>query len=357
MISIHDEPGAQRLLGARRVDPHHGRLLRNAFYKARLSPAEALACLPAGARQLAERELVFHALTLAEAQPSSLDGSTKLLFRTSAGEPVESVLLRIRSGRTALCVSSQVGCAARCVFCATGYLGLRANLSRDELLDQVVQAGRLLRPEGRQIRNLVFMGMGEPFHNEDAVFAALEVLLSPRSFAFAPRRVVISTVGVPEGLLRCARDFPGVLLALSLHSARQNVRETLVPLARKHDLATLRKALEEARDRGSPRVMIEYTLLDGLNDGVEDARALVEYLRDLPAHVNLIPFNPIAEAPGLRASPAERTASFRAVIEAAGLPVTLRRSLGPDITAACGQLAGRRIEAAPHQKPAPPFGP
>ena len=195
----------------------------------------------------------------------ALDGAaSKLLFRTADGNLVETVILRIASGRTSLCVSSQVGCAARCGFCATGQMGIAVNLTRDEILDQVIQANELLRPEGRSIRNVVFMGMGEPLHNEPAVVEALEVLLSPQCFDLPPGRVIVSTVGIPDALARCAARFPRLGLALSLHSARQDVRERLIPLARRYTLPMLRSVLEQVTGQTGRRVMIEYLLLDGL---------------------------------------------------------------------------------------------
>ncbi|MBI4605237.1 MAG: 23S rRNA (adenine(2503)-C(2))-methyltransferase RlmN, partial [Planctomycetes bacterium] len=185
-----------------------------------------------------------------------------------------------------------------------------------------------------------FMGMGEPFHNEEALHAALEVLLDPACFDYAPRRAAVSTVGVPAAMVRCARRFPGVPIALSLHAAREEVRERIVPLAKVHRLPELHAALEELARLGTP-VMIECLLLEGVNDSGDDLRALAAYLRGLPVHLNLIPYNPIDGAEGLRGTPEPRRKAFAAGLKAAGFTVTLRYSLGADIGAACGQLAGR----------------
>ena len=180
MTSIHDADALEALRGQYRVDPNHLRLVRNAFYKKHHTAEEALQPLPEPQRVTFGKEVAFHALELRSRHDSQRDGASKLLFRTARGHPIETVILRINSGRTSLCVSSQVGCAAHCAFCATGYMGIAHNLDRDEILDQVVQANQLLRPEGRAVRNVVFMGMGEPLHNEAAVYAAIDVLLSPR---------------------------------------------------------------------------------------------------------------------------------------------------------------------------------
>jgi 23S rRNA (adenine2503-C2)-methyltransferase len=341
MPSIHDSAALQVLRSRCRMEPNQLRQLRNAFYKKHLTAAEALHLLPEAQREAFASTVAFHALELHSRHDSQLDGASKLIFRTARGPLLETVILRIASGRTSLCVSSQVGCAARCAFCATGFMGVARDLSSAEILDQVIQANALLRDEGRSVRNVVFMGMGEPFHNESAVYQALDVLLSPQCFAFSPARVLVSTVGIPAALIRCARRFPRINLALSLHSARQEQRERLIPLARRYPLEVLRQALVEVQALRKRPLMIEYLLLDDVNDGNADIVALSEYLRGLSVHVNLIPYNPIAEAPDLRGTPLPRRKEFAAALTAAGFVVTTRYSLGSDIAAACGQLVRR----------------
>lgn len=339
MTSIHDAAGLDRLRAACRLDPDAVRRLRNAFYKKHRPADAALEEIPEPARATFREAVAFHTLELHSLHDSRLDGATKLLFRTARGHLLETVILRIGTGRTTLCISSQVGCAAKCAFCATGRMGLAANLSRDEILDQVVQANALLREEGRAVRNVVFMGMGEPFHNTDAVHAALDVLLSPRCFGLPAGRVIVSTVGIPDGLTRTAATFPGLGLAVSLHSARQEERERLIPLARRYPLDRLRAAIAEV----ARPVMIEYLMLDGRTDTDADLEALRAFLAGLAVHVNLIPFNAIDDA-DLRGSPPERVRAFADALTAAGFLTTVRYSLGADIAAACGQLARRAVE-------------
>src|SRR5579862_8253828 len=196
MNYIHDAAALEQIRSRLRIEPGHLRHLRNAFYKKRLLPEEALRFLPEPQRAAFGREMTFHALTLQSRHDSQLDGASKLLFRTTGGQLIETVILRIASGRTSLCVSSQVGCAVRCRFCATGQMGMALNLSRDEILDQVIQANGQLRAEGRSIRNVVFMGMGEPLLNEAEVYQALDVMLSPRCLDLSPAHVLVSTVGI-----------------------------------------------------------------------------------------------------------------------------------------------------------------
>jgi 23S rRNA (adenine2503-C2)-methyltransferase len=188
--------------------------------------------------------------------------------------------------------------------------------------------------------------MGEPLHNEAEVHAALEVLLSPRRFGLSPARVLVSTVGIPDALVHCAERFPRVGLALSLHSARQGQRERLIPLARRYPLDLLRSALERVTALQQRPVMIEYLMLAGWNDTDQDLQALRDYLRGLPVHVNLIPFNAIDEAPGLCGTAPARRREFAAALAAAGFTVTVRYSLGADIAAACGQLVRRTTAPA-----------
>jgi 23S rRNA (adenine2503-C2)-methyltransferase len=284
---------------------------------------------------------VFHPLAIAEAHDSQLDGATKLVLRTSAGFLIEAVIMRTGTGRVSLCVSSQVGCAAACGFCATGQMGIAKCLSAAEILDQVVLAGERMAAEGRRVRNIVFMGMGEPFHNEAALYEAVAALLSPELFHHTPGRVLISTVGIPDAMIRCARRFPEVNLALSLHSVRQDVREKLIPLAAKYPLEALRSAVARVNQIQNNTVMIEYLMLAGVNDSLADAAEFAAWLNGLNEHVNLIPYNPIASAPHLRTTERSERDAFAEVLRSAGFITTIRYSLGADIAAACGQLVQR----------------
>lgn len=288
--------------------------------------------------QAASDELQLHCLEITKICDSEIDGATKLLMRTEDGLLLETVILRIETGRTTLCVSSQVGCAAACNFCATGKMGVARNLSAGQILDQVVLAGQLLKTENRRLRNIVFMGMGEPFHNELGLFEALERLIAPDFFNHSPSRILVSSVGVVDGMIRCAERFPEVKQALSLHSADQEMREKLIPLSRKYRLDELRSTIAEINRIQSCPFMIEYLMLSGLNDSERDARQLIHWLGGLNVHVNLIPYNPIDSAPHLVGSEESSLLQFSDILKASGLKTTTRYSLGKDIAAACGQL-------------------
>jgi 23S rRNA (adenine2503-C2)-methyltransferase len=348
MVSIFDIPATDALRRELRIDPQSLRRFRIALLKHGRSDAESLDELPDAVRVSFADRVSLHALELHSRCDSAQDGATKLLFRTSAGMLIEAVILRIATGRTTLCVSSQVGCAAACDFCATGRMGIARNLTVAEILDQLVQARQIVAAEGRTIRNLVFMGMGEPFHNEEVLYESLAALTAPELFHHSPSRILVSTVGIPDAMIRAARRFPQVHIALSLHSARQEVRERLIPLAARYPLASLLRSVAELNriQPANTYVMIEYLLLAGLNDSPNDARALIDWLAGLRVHVNLIPYNPIDDAPHLTGSDRATREAFGAILKAAGLKTTIRYSLGADVAAACGQLVRRENRQA-----------
>ncbi|MGI9457376.1 MAG: 23S rRNA (adenine(2503)-C(2))-methyltransferase RlmN [Aeoliella sp.] len=337
-ISIHDAKEIEALRREHAVDPHQIARMRMTFCKKLAGREEALDELPAVSRVAFANRINFHPLKLEQRLDSKNDGATKLVFVTEAGHRVEAVLLRPATGRTALCISSQVGCAANCDFCATGKMGFQANLSAGEILDQIVQAGELIASEGRRVRNIVLMGMGEPLHNETAVYNAMDALVAGDGFNHPPSRILISTVGIPDAMLRCARKFPAVNQALSLHSVRQEVREEIIPLAHKYPVSKLRDTMVELNALQPGTVMVEYLMLAGLNDSLTDAEELACYLDGLRVHVNLIPYNPIDDAPHLVGSSREVRDAFANVLKLAGLTTTIRYSMGADIEAACGQL-------------------
>ena len=316
------------------------KLFRNALFKNARGWEEALAELPENARDDFSQNVAFEPLVLAERHDSAIDGASKLIFRTGDHNLIESVVLRPQTGRTSICISSQVGCACYCSFCATGNMGFTRNLTVAEILDQVSQANRMIGPEGRSVRNVVFMGMGEPLLNPENVFSAVDFLKAAPFFNLSGARITVSTVGIPHAMERFTARFPDVQLALSLHSARQEVRERLMPQARKYPLDRLRAALLEAACHG--KVMIEYLMLAGINDGEEDRRALESYLQGIPVHINIIPFNEYAGC-SLRGTPQPEREAFADRLKAAGFDTTLRYSLGADVAAACGQLVQHKM--------------
>ncbi len=273
-----------------------------------------------------------------ESRARSTDGTVKAVRRAADGALVESVMIP-EEDRTTLCVSTQVGCGMACTFCATGFMGFTRNLTTAEIVDQVCQMQALL-PEERPLSNVVFMGMGEPLLNLPAVVEACRLLLHPRAFAMSPRRVTVSSVGVVPQIGPLLEQVP-VNLAISLHATRDEVRDALVPLNRRYPLALLLDTLRGLDTLTSRRpVFFEYTLIEGVNDALEDARRLPGLLHGIPSKLNLIPMNPHPDTPFR--PPADAVVdAFMRELAGRGLRVTVRKSRGPDIQAACGQLALR----------------
>jgi 23S rRNA (adenine2503-C2)-methyltransferase len=353
-ISIYDSGSIDRLRAELQFEPRRLRAFRTAYFKKFLGEEAALAELPESVRPEFASRVEFHPLAVQNVSDSEVDGATKFVLRTPSKLLIESVLMRTGTGRVSLCVSSQVGCAAACGFCATGQMGIARNLSATEILDQVVLAGEHLAREDRLVRNIVFMGMGEPFHNEEALYEAIKALLAPELFHYPPRRVLVSTVGIPDAMLRAARRFPQVNLALSLHSVRQSVREELIPLAKMFSIEELRAAVAAVNKIQQNSVMIEYLMLAGVNDSPDDAAELAAWLEGLDVHVNLIPFNPIDSAPHLRTTARTDRDAFAGILRAAGFVTTIRYSLGADVAAACGQLVQSENRQIARQQAAAP---
>jgi 23S rRNA (adenine2503-C2)-methyltransferase len=306
------------------------------LYARGVEDPHAMTDLPAELREALAARFATRALEVSAAQRSS-DGTVKATLTAHDGAVLEAVAIP-EEERTTLCVSTQVGCPLACSFCATGTLGLVRNLSTAEIVDQLCRMRELL-PE-RRITNVVFMGMGEPLLNLRAVVEAIRTLQHPKGFGLAPRRVTVSTSGVVPRIADLLAEVP-VNLAVSLHATTDAVRDVLVPLNKRFPIATLLAALRAIPQlsRRHP-VFVEYTLMEGVNDGAEDARRLVALLRGLPAKVNLIPMNAHADAP--YRPPSDEVASrFMGELVKGGLVATLRRSRGADIDAACGQLAAR----------------
>ena len=298
--------------------------------------------LPAALRRDLRRRFRVHALKIERALESADGVTRKLLLTGRGGVSVESVLLPRRRGM-ALCLSSQAGCAMRCPFCATGLGGLRRNLSFGEIVDQYLLA-RSLAP-GADIGSIVFMGMGEPLANLDNVKKAVERLVSSEYCGVGARRITISTIGL-RGRIRKLAAWPWqVGLAISLHAPDDQLRRQLVPPSRSFGLEALMAESVYYQRKTGRRVSYEYVMLDAVNDSTIQARALRDLISGQLCHVNLIPYNSVAGT-GYRGSPRVAVERFRQTLELGGAPVTVRLPRGRDIAAACGQLAGTRVEAA-----------
>jgi len=336
-IKDHSIEALRERFAAEGVRPYRAEQIAAWLYGRGVEDPDAMTDLDLPLRERLRGEWRLRALEV-DRVDRSVDGTTKAALVASDGARLESVLIP-EDDRLTLCVSTQVGCAMACDFCATGFMGFRRNLTTSEIVDQVCRM-RALAPEGRAISNVVFMGMGEPLLNLDAVVEAIRLLIHPKAFALAPRRVTVSTVGVVPKIGELLARVP-VNLAVSLHAASDDVRDRLVPLNRRFPLAVLLDALR-GLDTVTPRrpVFFEYTLIAGVNDAPEQAERLPGLLHGIPSKLNLIPMNPHPDS-AYRPPDDATIDRFLRILAGRGMTVTLRRSRGPDIQAACGQLALR----------------
>jgi len=279
----------------------------------------------------------FPVLKLLKTQESEDLETIKFLWELPDQKRIESVLI-LSGDRRTVCVSSQVGCPARCAFCASGREGLMRNLSPAEIVEQVLHINRFIKPQGERVSHVVFMGMGEPLENYEAVVKSIEILHLPEGLNISQRRITVSTVGVVEGIHRLAKEELKVNLALSLHAPNQHIRKKIIPYARKYPLEEIMMAMDEYTRLTKRDITYEYTLLAGINDHFRHARELASLLKDKQCTVNLIPYNPVVGL-NLDRPKKEVIEDFRGVLEDADINTTWRYTKGTDIAAACGQLA------------------
>ena len=293
--------------------------------------------LPKGLRDKLRENAVLSPPRIARKQVSQLDGTIKYLWELSDGNCVESVLMRYHHGNT-VCVSSQAGCRMGCAFCASTIAGKARDLTPGEILDQVLFTSL---DAGTGVSNVVLMGIGEPLDNFDAVLKFLELLNHPDGLNIGMRHVSLSTCGLIPGIRRLADLRLQLTLSVSLHAPDNETRSRLMPVNRTYDVEALFAACQDYFRHTGRRISFEYALIDGVNDHDWQAERIAERLHGMPAHVNLIPLNRVTER-SLR--PSRRMGEFQALLERLGVTVTVRRSLGGDIDASCGQLRRRALE-------------
>lgn len=301
---------------------------------------EEMTNISMGTREMLEENFVINHIRVDQMQRSN-DGTIKNAVRLHDGLVVESVLIPTPT-RTTACVSSQVGCSLDCKFCATARLKRMRNLNPDEIYDQVVAIDNESRLYfDRPLSNIVFMGMGEPLMNYNNVLKAIEKITSKDGLGMSPRRITVSTSGVPKMIRKMADEEVKFKLAVSLHSAIDEVRTGIMPFNEHFPLADLREALEYWYSKTKSRITYEYVVWQGINDRPEDARALVKFCRFAPSKVNLIEYNPIGDE-HFRQADFSAIEMYKRELESNGITVTVRRSRGKDIDAACGQLANKK---------------
>jgi 23S rRNA (adenine2503-C2)-methyltransferase len=309
------------------------------MYKQLYDSVDEISTLPKEFRIRLQEELKIHSLSPL-IHLHSRDGNTeKVLLEAEDGCKVETVLMHYDKRKT-VCISTQAGCAMGCVFCATGQMGFRRNLSAGEIIEQVLYFARQLAKKGERLSNIVTMGMGEPFHNYEATMQAIEILNDSRGFDFGARRVTVSTVGIVPMIERFTRERRRENLAVSLHAATDALRDRLVPANRRYSLDALLRACRHYVAQSGRRISFEWALIKDVNDSIEQAQELSLLLQDMLCHVNLIPLNP-TQAYAASAASRETVSQFRDHLLSRGIETTIRLRRGIDIHAGCGQLAGR----------------
>jgi 23S rRNA (adenine2503-C2)-methyltransferase len=329
------------------LKPYRLEQLYRAATKELVASLEDISVLPRELRtRLGERGVRLDSVEPVVIQRSNDEQTTKGLFRLHDGNQVEAVLMEHWGGRTTVCISSQAGCAFACAFCATGQAGFTRNLEPDEIFDQARFFARELAARGKKITNVVFMGMGEPFHNYAAVMDAVRLLNDPHGFALGHRHITISTVGLVPQIERFAGEGIQVNLAISLHAPTDEQRGRIMPVNKRWPVAELLAACAAYVAKTHRKVFFEYVMLRGVNDDDQSAHALAALMRGHLYHVNLIPYNATPDS-ALQGSDDLRVRAFQKILDAAGVPTTVRTPMGRDIAAACGQL---QAETQPRAK-------
>ena len=298
--------------------------------------------LPQSTRASLSNNINFNILEPVKKIFSEDHQTEKTLFRLNDDQFIETVLMRYRE-RNTLCISTQVGCAMGCIFCATGQMGLRRNLNAGEIIAQVMFFASELSRKNEKLTNIVVMGMGEPFHNFDETFYAIDRLNDHEGFNFGERRFTVSTVGLVPMILKFAKEKRQINLAISLHAADNDLRTKLVPINKKYPIEEILSACKEYVNQTRRRVTFEWALINSINDTPQQANLLVYKLKGLLCHVNLIPLNP-SRFYNERGSSQERAKVFKNILARSGIHCSIRLRRGIDIQAGCGQLMGQSNE-------------
>ncbi len=314
--------------------PFRAKQLWGWLYDKGVSSFQEMTNLPASLLEALNKEFSLGSLEI-ETEQVSTDGTIKRLYKLPDGQLIESVLMQYEDGRRTACISSQAGCALGCVFCATGQMGFARHLTSDEIFEQALLYSNLLKQKGERLSNIVYMGMGEPFHNFDPVMESVNSLRD--LLGIGSRHITISTAGMVPQIRKFANLNSQVNLAISLHEINDSTRSELMPINKTHSLTDLLDACHYYVKTTNRRISFEWALIKGKNDSSEQARDLATFLKGLHCHVNLIPLN---ETTGYNENSAQsdNCERFAGVLNKRGIPATLRRKRGIDISAGCGQL-------------------
>lgn len=329
------------ICGDKQFEKFRARQIWDWLWKHHANNFEAMDNLPKAIREWLQQNFTLDKIKIALEQHSS-DTTIKVAFELYDNQFVEGVLIPADERVTA-CISSQVGCSLGCAFCATGQMGMKRNLDFLEIYDQVLLLNSLSEKHFNcRLSNVVLMGMGEPLLNYENVTKAIELITNPDNFNFSPQRITLSTVGLVKMIKKMADDKVRYNLAVSLHTANNKKRDSLIPVNKYNPLPKLADALRYFYQQTQSRITFEYLLLQGVNDGITDAKELAEFCKNVPCKINLIEYNPVKEVKFKKSEP-QHLKAFAEYLQSKNLIVNLRRSRGKDINAACGQLAIKQL--------------
>lgn len=343
MFSIHNEEKILELFKEKKIQPFRYKQLENAIYKNFIDDFDDIVLLPKDVRNILNENCYFSTMTVESEVTSSNGQTTKILFKTKSWEFIEAVIMRHLTGRNTLCISCQIGCPMKCSFCATWKLGLKRNLEFDEIVEQVMYAAALLNKDSQVLRNVVYMGMWEPFLNYPNVKKSIEIICNQKKLNLANRRITVSSCGIVPGINKFWDDFPQTSLAISLHAPNDKIRSEIMPVDETYPLAKLMESLDNYVAKTNKRIFYEYIMINWVNDNIKLAYELAKLLKWKLAHVNFIPYNAWEWDTWLGYEPTPRfiIEKFQKVLDEYWVPSTIRATMWDDIDAACGQLANK----------------
>ncbi len=342
-FSIHDEAKVKNLLESNWEKAFRYSQIENAIYKNFITDFDEMNTLSKKIRDLLKENCFFNSLIVDEQKTSSNGQTTKILFKTETGEFIESVIMRHLTGRVTLCISCQAWCPMACSFCATWKLWLLKNLTSYEVIEQIYYAAKLLNEQWEKLRNIVYMGMGEPMLNYDVVKETISIANNQKKFDLANRRVTVSTCWIVPGIKKFTLDFPQTSLAISLHAPNDEIRKQIMPVDHTYPISELMKSLDEYVEKTNKRIFYEYIMINGVNDNIKLAHELWKLLEWKLAHVNFIPYNAWEWTWGTYLpTPRFIIEKFQTILQHYWVVSTIRATMGDDIDAACWQLANKK---------------
>ena len=343
-ISIHNEEKVKELLENNWEKTFRYSQIENAIYKNFITDFDEMTTLSKNVRELLKENCFFDSLTLDQEISSDNEQTTKMLWKTSTWEFIESVIMRHLSWRVTLCVSCQAGCPMACSFCATWKLGLQKNLTAYEIIEQIFYAAKMINSEWARLRNIVFMWMWEPFLNYNVVKEVIQFASHQKKFDLWNRRITVSTCWIVPWIIKFTEDFPQTSLAVSLHAPNDEIRKKIMPVDHTWPLEKLMEALDAYTKKTNKRIFYEYIMINWVNDHIKLAHELWKLLEWRLAHVNFIPYNPWEWTASDWFSPTPRfiIEKFHSILKHYWIPSTIRATMWDDIDAACWQLANKR---------------